>query len=624
MSNGDLHKIEDLKSKLYSRNAETSSLREHTLPPERSSVPPAWQPPETPQTFSFSSMKIFFTISLIFFLGALAYSAFLFLNGSNILSSGNIAVEIRGPVSAGGGEPLSFDVAIRNNNTVPLELADLIVEYPQGTRSASDLAKDLTRYRESLGSIAPGEQVNRRLSAALFGEEKTAKDIKVTVEYRLPGSNAVFSKDTLYTVTLSSSPLSLVVKGPTQSSSGQSVTFTLTVQSNSKEVIKGVAVKPTYPAGFILTSAEPKPDESGLWLIGDLPSQKKKEIVVKGDISGENDDARIFQFEAGLVDKDNEAVLVTPFSTVRQEVAITKAFIGLSMLVGGKSEQEIPVENGRQVRVDIAYTNNLSVPVKNAVISLALAGEALERASVQPDQGFYQSANDTVVWDRSTDPELALIAPGERGVVSLTLSARSLSSVDVLFLRNPAIKLTASVRGDRDDEGAEENVRSSITRTLKVQTVPRIAGKLSHASGALPPKVGQESVYVITWTASNTFNQIAQGEVRAQLPPNVRFVSGGTASEKLVYDQSSREVFWNVGTIKAGAGFGVGAREVSFQVAITPSLSQVGSSPTLIGETSFEGADTFTGVRVDASRSAITTKISGEEGGFSPNDVVVQ
>lgn len=624
MANGDLHKIEDLKDKLYSRTASAPTMRKHDLPPEHSSVPPAWQPPEASQPFAFPFMKIFFTVSLVFFLGALAYSAFLFFNGSNILSSNNIAVEIRGPVSAGGGEPVSFDVAIRNNNTVPLELADLIVEYPQGTRTASDLSKDLTRYRESLGSIAPGEQVNRHLSAALFGEEKTAKDIKVTVEYRLPGSNAVFSKDTLYTVTLSSSPLSLVVKGPTQSSSGQSIAFILTVQSNSKDVIKGVAVKPTFPTGFTLTSADPKQDESGLWLIGDLPSQKKREIVVKGDISGENDDARIFQFEAGLVGKDNDAVLVTPFSTVRQEVAITKAFVGLSMLVDGRSEQEIPVDNGRSVRVDVAYTNNLSVPVKNAVISLALSGDALERTSIQPSQGFYQSANDMVVWDRSTNSSLAQIAPGERGVVSVTLAARGLSSVDVLFLRNPAIKLVASVRGDRDDANAEENVRSSITRTLKVNTVPRLTARISHASGPLPPKVGQETTYTITWNMSNTFSQVAQGEVKAQLPPNVRFVAGGTATEKLVYDQSSRELTWNVGSLKAGAGFGASAREISFQVAITPSLSQVGTSPTLIGESTFDGVDTFTGEDVSASRSTVTTKLSGEGGNSSPNDAVIQ
>ena len=624
MGNGDLHKIEDLKSKLYSRNTSAPPLREHTLPPEHTSLPPEWQPPEEPQHFSFSFMKIFFTISLVFFLAALGYSASLFLRGSNILSSDNIAVDIRGPVSAAGGEPVSFDISVRNNNTVPLELADLIVEYPGGTRNASDLSQELNRYRESLGSIAPGEQVNRRLSAALFGEEKSSKDIKVTVEYRLPGSNAVFNKDTLYTMVLSSSPLSLVVKGPTQSSSGQNVTFNLTVQSNSKDVLKGVAVKPSYPAGFTFISADPPPDVSGLWLIGDLPSGKKREIVVRGTISGENDDARIFHFEAGLVGKDNDAVLATPFSSVRQEIAITKAFIGLSMLVSGKGDQEIPVENGQRVRVDVAYTNNLSVPVKNVVLKLALLGDALERSSIQPSQGFYQSSNDIVVWDRKSAPELAEVAPGERGVVSVTLAPRDLSSVDVLFLRNPTIKLTASVTGDRNDGGSESSVESSILRTLKVESVPRLAGKISHAQGALPPKVGQESVYTVTWTVSNTFNQLSQTAVSADLPSYVRFVSGGSSSEKLVYDQSARTITWNIGTIKAGTGFGSSPREVSFRVAITPSLSQVGTSPTLVGEAALDAADTFTGTRVGASRSLVTTKISPEGSSPSANDVVVQ
>jgi hypothetical protein len=61
-------------------------------------------------------------------------------------------------------------------------------------------------------------------------------------------------------------------------------------------------------------------------------------------------------------------------------------------------------------------------------------------------------------------------------------------------------------------------------------------------------------------------------------------------------------------------------KEVSFQVSIVPSLSQVGISPILIGETSVSAIDTFTNTEVVDTRPAITTgvqndpSISGEDG----------
>ena len=86
------------------------------------------------------------------------------------------------------------------------ELADLLVEYPKGTRSSGNLGQELLRSRDSLGDIAPGERVKSSVKAVLFGEENTQKNIVVTVEYRVAGSNAIFYAEKQYQLTLSSSP----------------------------------------------------------------------------------------------------------------------------------------------------------------------------------------------------------------------------------------------------------------------------------------------------------------------------------------------------------------------------------------------------------------------------------
>jgi hypothetical protein len=85
-------------------------------------------------------------------------------------------------------------------------------------------------------------------------------------------------------------------------------------------------------------------------------------------------------------------------------------------------------------------------------------------------------------------------------------------------------------------------------------------------------------------------------------------VSPGT--ETVSYDESSRTISWNIGTLASGSGFDAVAKEVSVQLALTPSIGQVGNSPILLGNITFNGTDAFTEVPVKTVTESITTKIS--------------
>ena len=97
---------------------------------------------------NFSWLTYFFFGALLFFALAAVYAAFIFFGGSNIVSSENIDLQITGPVSVNSGEKITLVLDIRNRNRTPLEVVDLVVEYPKGTRSAEDGREELPRYRE--------------------------------------------------------------------------------------------------------------------------------------------------------------------------------------------------------------------------------------------------------------------------------------------------------------------------------------------------------------------------------------------------------------------------------------------------------------------------------------------
>ena len=222
----DADHIKELRARLYARGPEKQSVR-HALPqheiheeifvPKESTVPVREKVsnPESEvlteinapmSTVSYSEpmasrgkrksfRTMFVLLGGLFFVAAVAISSFLMLKGGNTISGENISIEVTGPISVGGGDEVPFKVTVANQNTVAIQSATLIIEYPKGTQSATEINKEIGIVRQPLESIGTGELVNIPLKARVFGEENEEKEIKVSIDYRIQGSNATFHKE---------------------------------------------------------------------------------------------------------------------------------------------------------------------------------------------------------------------------------------------------------------------------------------------------------------------------------------------------------------------------------------------------------------------------------------------
>src|SRR5690606_19357314 len=114
-----------------------------------------------------------------------------------------------------------------------LEDATLLLEYPEGTRVAGDLATELSRHRESLGGIGAQSEARKTVKAVLFGEKDTVKTIKVILEYRVEGSSATFEKEKLYDIVIRSAPIIFTPTYPLEIDSRQFFVLVLDVSSNT-------------------------------------------------------------------------------------------------------------------------------------------------------------------------------------------------------------------------------------------------------------------------------------------------------------------------------------------------------------------------------------------------------
>lgn len=613
MSTDDQSSLGRLKKGLYSRTRGAIKKRKRRrLEPKEYKAKSEWEhDTDVQELFARASGKRFkkpsFTVifligSFIFFILAALIALLFFISGGNILSPGNIDIGIAGPVTIDAGEELELFITITNHNASPLEATDLLVEFSDGTRDADDLAKELVRFRESMGTIASNQSVQKIVRSVPFGEEGSTHETCVTFEYRLQGSNAIFFKEKCYKFTVSASPVRLSIESVKEINSGQEAVFVLDIFSNSPTVIENVLLTAEYPFGFTFKEAIPEPSSGkAIWSLGDLESGSKRTITLRGVIEGQNEEDRIFRFNVGIQDSRNDKRISTQFLSQLQNIRIKRPFLGVELALGGVVAPEYATPPGDIIRVDITWTNNLSTRIVDGEIEAKISGIPLDKTSVTVSNGFYRSIDNVVFWTKQTDEQLLSLEPGGEGRVSFSFNSFPSDSAVLSALRDPEMSIDVSVKGRRvSEEGVPEVIISTASSKIKVMSDLVLTSQLLYFSGPfinsgpVPPAAERETTYTAVWSITNTTNEVEGVKVVAALPPYVRWMGVTSPSgEDISFNPVGGSVVWNVGDTPAGTGIASSPRSVSFQVALLPSVSQIGLAPTVVQAASASGVDIF-------------------------------
>lgn len=317
---------------------------------------------------------------LVFFVVAVLTSSLLFIFGNTPISGENIAVSLNnGPFTIGGGETLTLQAGVTNQNAVPIESATLIVTYPHGTQSASEEGKELFIERLSLDTIAPGETLNIPLRAVVFGEENDERTVYAELEYRVAGSNSTFSKEAEpYSFKISSSPVVMKVDALYKVSSGQETDVVLTIASNAPNTLTDIIVKADYPAGFDFTSSEPEPiSGQNTWLIKELKPESEETITITGIVVGDDTDEYTMLFSVGVPSENDRSSLASVFSTASTDFVIEQPFLDVKLLVDNDDSETVAVDSGESINVDIILKNTLPYTIYDGRVELHLSGNAL-------------------------------------------------------------------------------------------------------------------------------------------------------------------------------------------------------------------------------------------------------
>ncbi len=641
----DIHKqenIDDLRRRLYSREVTEPKLKRHELTDEKSDVATEWGksneetvpkniesevfnvPSDTGATeFKPKPKKRYRTFiivgSLLVFLLGAGYLIVDTIFGGDKISSENISLILVGPTAIGGGEEMSLQVTISNQNPVPIESATLIIDYPSGSRSVNETGRELFEERIPVNKVGPGEEKNIPIMVAVFGEEGQEKEVVATIEYRIEGSNSMFYKESPpLKFKITSTPLVLRVENTEKVSAGQTVELKLVAQSNASNPLNNLLIQAEYPNGFQFEeSFPPAVFGDNVWKIDELLPEESQEITVRGTVRGLTEETFRIKFDAGPADTNNQYRTSSRLTETWADFTIERPFIDVGITVNGSTDDEVVISAGVRSQVLIDIRNTLDETVYDLVVEVVPGGNALREDSVESETGFYDSNSGTVRWEVANNENFAQVFPGGKRTLNFFINPQE-------NLSTASFDLLVNVYARRISEtSAQEQLIGTAQSVTKFSSKILVGGQAGHDTllftdtGPVPPQVGQTTSYTITLVAEAGVNDLSDAVVSTSFPLYVTWLDKYQGGGEVIYNTVSKQLEWRPGSIDAFS-----RKELSFQINITPSVSQLGSVPTLVNGQQLRASDRFTGEILHSTAPAITIALS-KEAGFTVNDGVV-
>ncbi len=617
------HKIEDIKRHLYDPvDTVTHRTHEGILHTVNHKVEREWSNEELNNAMSdmrkpkTSIFKKFFIIAIIFFFGAAGFSLYTFYKGGVSVTSDNIDITVIGNAFTKGGEELPLEIEVVNRNKANLELANLLISYPSG---ASNAEADVVRLpRINIGTIKPGETITKNIKVTLFGDERSDRNVNVSLDYHPEGSNAIFTKEKVYAVNISSAPLSLSIDAPNTVTSDQPISFTVKTTLNTTLPSNDTMLQLTYPNNFIFESAIPAPVfNNSMWNLIDLSLTNPVKIIITGRIIGQDQDQQVFHVYAGTTKKTDKSTIDVVYNSLIKTVTIIKPFLEANILANDTSSL------GEKVNVRITWANNLSDRITDGEIIANLGGNVFDKMSVDPGDGFFDSQNSRIIWDKNSNSDLSNIEPGEKGELNFSIKSISSLSGDS-SIKDPQMTIDVNIKGREPSLGSTyTEINNFSKKVVKMLSDFQIVSSASYKDGSLPPKAETLTNYNVTWSIRNGSNALSGAVARSVLPIYVKWISNSSPRENITYNDVTREVIWNIGSVSANTG-GANSREGSFVISLNPSTSQVGSVPQLMKEVFLSGTDAFTLTLIKDTYMAINTLLSGDPVFQSGQERVIQ
>src|SRR3989338_2361566 len=499
-------------------------------------------------------------------------------------------------VISGASSTLVIEYENRTKETLRNPKLDLAFPKHFLLQSVSVNGSNVDTHNISLSDIPVGGTGTIHIQGVMFGDVHGTQTFESTLTFKHGTKQEITDrKIATYTFSPAHSTLELGLSLPDRAIASQTMSGTITYKNTGSINMRSVRIKPEWPNGFTFIDASTQ-IQNGAFVLSNIRAGSSGEIHFTGKFGNVTENPTFTFHPSFVFDKD----------AYKQETLVAS----------------IPILPA-QIQLSHSVESNILTPGTNAVFRVHyknIGNETLSHVKIS-----LTSKDPFLTKHESFASEINTLKQGEEGDVTFTISVRSsvdaalLTSYENLRVRTNTIS-RYEVAGSGDptqNKVVGDELSTPLTTQLNFESFARYTspGGDQIGRGPLPPRVGQKTSYWIFWNIDDTTNPIENAHFEGTLPEHVTFTGHKTSSEdnSVIFDPQTRKITLDVMRVPSTLNPETQVFSVAFEVALTPSSTQIGSPATLLKNIHFSGKDRFTGGILNESKPDITTNLPNDQ-----------
>ncbi len=556
----------------------------------------------------YQHAKKLFVLDLALFLFALAMlgsSIFLFLWKPSLAGQIDMSVSL-GSERIKSGDEIHLTIDYANKSKFKLNAVSLGLHLPDGftvdrNKTAKNVFSEDSTFA-SLKEIKAGATGQTEVYGWFWSEPNKDTQFIANLSYQPENSANREQKLTSFVAHLSDSILTGQLDMPTSTLPNFPLKFTYTLKNSSDRTLNNVSVANNWNTNIM--------NEKDITNI-DLPPGGIK--IIEGQVVTPNQSGDFSFIISPQVLVNNHLIPQTP-STKDLQIFSPQIISSARLL-----QNSDYAEPGQMLPVEIKWENKSGFKLQNITLHLTSNLQNVVDWTKTAKENNAKPEKDGIFFDSASRTNLSDGNPG--GADTFTANIYLLPGFDLPQIENANLEIYPVVKAQAGQtsgqEFNEEGARIRIPLATEVdfsniETRYYTSEGDQLGRGPLPPQVGKTTKYWIFVKILNTTNAINDAVFGTSLPEGIEFTGKQSASigPQLDYNSASRVISWKYNTLPANSQTGL-----YFEVAVTPTASQIGQNFLLTNSLQFSATDDYTNKKFDFSHPALNNVLNLNDSG---------
>ncbi len=509
------------------------------------------------------------------------------------------------------GQYVSYGAKFKNNSDTILKNPELSLTLPPGfiyQDSKPEELFDKEKMKFVLSDINPGQQGVVNFGGVLFGAPGESQNINTTLSYTQVDRDVSESVYHRAITVFRDSYLQAELIMPTDILVGVPTEVAVILKNTSPDSGIDNIFLPLENnwSNYEVSVGEIK---NKIWHIDKIESGKSVELtgsLTLADYSESNN------YEISVTPNVQVGGLNIPQVSSAHVFKVSRPQMNISSSWEKNIEKLLPGEEAK-IFIDIENTGNTSLEnleIKTLIPANLTNSNRLTTVNI----GRFSQGN--FVIDSNHHAGLQIIEPGESTTVELSwpISWSPYGGEDVSLILNHIVE------GSVPNVPAPNNIYSRTTKSspIKIGTSLNLNSEVRYYTqegdqlgrGPLPPQVGKETKYWILTTVKNGTSKVKDLQFQAKLPDYVYWTDKSSVSHgsDVKYSANNHTVSWFATSLPANTPAGI-----YFQLGITPTVGQVGTSPILVNNMTLSAFDSYIEANLSKNLGSLDISIPNDQ-----------